>query len=142
MFSGRLLTPDQARAIPLRVLAHLGDAVFDLFEREREALSVSSAKKMHQNIVRRVQATAQADHLDAISPKLNDSELELVRQARNLKARGARSASQGAYRKSTAFEALIAYLYLTAPDRLEEILRLTKTEGNPPGDNRAPSGDP
>lgn len=118
---------DQAilREIPLRVLAHLGDAVLDLFEREHKLIESVSAKQLHKNVTARVSAASQAQILDKISEKLTENELDLVRRARNVKVSGRHRSSQNIYRKATAFEALIGFLHLCDQDRLKEILILT-----------------
>ncbi len=125
IFAGRMLQDNEARLISPRLLAHLGDAVFHLFEREREILSAASVADLHRKTVRRACAANQALLLDIIVGRLKESEAEIVRRARNIKSPGQRKAGQDAYRKSTAFEALIGYLYLTDRSRLAEILNWT-----------------
>lgn len=126
MFFGTELLPARdARLIPLRILAHLGDAVFSLYEREREALRSVNVKQMHDKTASRASAAIQAELLALVLPLLNEEEKDLVRRARNMKASGSRSAGQSSYRKATAFEALLGYLYLTSPERLRELLAIT-----------------
>lgn len=108
-----------------RLLANLGDAVFDLFERERQILLTKNPSKMHQKVQTRVNAVSQATLLDGIAEHLTEEESEIVRRARNVKPSAYRRINQTSYRKSTAFEALLGYLYLTNPQRLKEILFLT-----------------
>ena len=111
--------------IPLRNLAHLGDAVFHLFEREREILQSANAKQMHNRVTLRVNAEKQAGLLFHITPRLTPAESDVVRRARNLKAANYRKGEQSSYRQATAFEALVGYLYLVDTDRLKEILHWT-----------------
>ena len=125
MFGIRELGESEAKKIPVRLLAHLGDAVFNLYEREREILKAKTANQMHNKVLARVKATAQAELLDAIAIDLTHWEAEIVRRARNLRPSGYRKTSQGTYRKATAFEALIGYLYLTNKLRLNELLKGT-----------------
>jgi ribonuclease III family protein len=122
MIFGRPRLPEaEARLLSPRLLAHLGDAVFHLFEREREIISVSSVKDMHRKTTSRASAVSQAQLLDQIANALTEPEADIVRRARNVKG-GSRRAGQNAYRRSTAFEALLGYLYLTDGERLCEIL--------------------
>lgn len=124
-----VLSTSAARDLPLRLLAHLGDAVFELFEREREVLNTSSPKRLHQKVVGRVNAMSQAAILKSLMPHLSETEEDIVRRARNLKVTGsARRSNQGAYRYATALEALFGYLYLTDKGRLGELLDLTLGE--------------
>jgi len=119
------LPVSEARDLPLRMLAHLGDAVFELFEREREIVSAPSAKRLHQTVVRRVNAESQAKILEALMDHLTDPERDIVRRARNLKLTGNRRADQNSYRYATALEALFGYLFLTDKVRLAELLELS-----------------
>jgi len=118
--------------IPLRNLAHLGDAVFHLFEREREILQSANAKQMHNRVTLRVNAEKQAVLLFQITPRLNSVESDVVRRARNLKAANYRKGEQASYRHATAFEALVGYLYLTDLDRLKTILNWTLEQRKAP----------
>ena len=121
--SGQTIETSDVKDVSLRSLAHLGDAVFHLYEREREVTRTSSASQMHKRA--RVKATQQAELLQLLMPSLSEFELDLVRRARNLKATGFRKVDQTSYRHATAFEALLGYLYLTDFARLKEILRIT-----------------
>ena len=112
--------------IDLRRLAHLGDAVFELYERELELLPNPSSKKMHDSVVSRVNARSQAKILENLMPHLNESEAYLVKRARNLKTSGYKKIDQNIYRYATAFEALIGYLYLSDQNRMIEILQKTR----------------
>lgn len=133
--SPQLPEPD-VRAMSPRVLAHLGDAVFHLFEREREILTWHTPSHIHRTATKRSSAAGQADLLDVITTRLTDTEADLVRRARNMKP-GQRRTDQAAYRLATAFEALLGYLYLTNPARLREVLGWTIE-----GTAEAPNGEP
>ena len=58
---------------------------------------------------------------------LNEDEKEIVRKARNAKAKHkAKNFDEEEYKKATAFEALVGYLYLTnQTERLNEILNFS-----------------
>ncbi|MDP3507797.1 MAG: ribonuclease III domain-containing protein [Candidatus Melainabacteria bacterium] len=119
----------QVKEIPLRSLAHLGDAVFELFERERELLASVTVKKMHDQVVSRVNSKEQARLIALLKPNLTEDELDIVRRARNLKPAGfRRNVEQTTLRQATAFEALIGYRFLTDENRLKELLDLTDLE--------------
>jgi len=117
-----LLPPEQ---LPPLVLAHLGDAVYELYIRSRLLVkSRTTAHKMHLESVRYVKAQAQAQALQVIQPLLNEEEQRVVRRGRNAKSGHVpKNASVIDYRRSSAFEALVGYLYLKGQDtRLEELL--------------------
>lgn len=121
----QLIPPEEAKLIPLRQLAHLGDAVFALFEREREILQSVNVKQMHERVAHRSSALVQSELLDKLIPHLTESEKDLVRRARNIKAPSGRAGGQDKYRRATAFEALLGYLHLTSRLRLEQLLTMT-----------------
>ena len=76
--------------------------------------------------VKKVKAKAQAEILYSIEDDLNEHEKEIVRRTRNTENHHvAKNSNVADYSQSTAFEALIGYLYLTKQDeRLEEILNM------------------
>ncbi len=121
---------DQIDTLPLRLLATLGDAVCSLIERERAIASTHSAKQMHEHSKKRVNAQTQAEDLDKIMQFLSDTELELVRRALNLKANNYRKTGQITSRKSTAYEVLLGYLYLTDFGRLQELIIINAPKSN------------
>lgn len=110
--------------LSLRLLATLGDAVTNLFEKERLVLQSTSPKRMHNLSKDRVNARAQCRFLEKLSPVLTEKELDLVRRARNLKVTRYSKIEQSIYRQATAFEVLIGYLYLSNHARLRELLEL------------------
>lgn len=118
-----------AKALDLRSLAHLGDSVFELYERERQILSTVTVEGMHNKVVGRVNSKEQARLLVLLKPHLNDIEEDVVRRARNLKTTGfRRNVEQSVLRQATAFEALIGFLYLIDESRLEAILALIENQ--------------
>jgi ribonuclease III family protein len=120
-----------ARNLDLRTLAHLGDSVFELFERER-VLTLATVDKVHKKVVGRVNSKEQARLLLRLRPLLLDPEQDIVRRARNLKPSGfRRNVEQSILRQATAFEALVGFLYLTDETRLKELLLATTSENEP-----------
>lgn len=129
MLSGTKPIQSQVADVSLRQLAHVGDAVFHLFVREKEVLRASSAKEMHKRTAGIVSYKGQAKALHKLSPLLSDEEKDLVRRARNMKPAAYRRSEQALYRKATAFEALLGYLYLTDLPRLKQLLELMDRQG-------------
>jgi ribonuclease-3 family protein len=109
------------------VWAYVGDSVYEMFIRTN-LVNVSNAKphKLHIESIKYVKAQAQAETLKKISDKLTEKELDIVRRGRNTENHHvAKNANVADYAQSTAFEALIGYLYLSKQDeRLEEILNM------------------
>lgn len=107
--------------INLKNYAYLGDAVWELFVREKTILKTQNAMKLHKITTERVNAKTQHDLLMQIQNKLTEEELEIMRRSRNLPVPIARKSNQSDYRMATAFEALIGWWYKNNPERLKEI---------------------
>ena len=108
--------------------AYVGDAVYELYVRTNLVNKTKlKPHKLHIESIKYVKAKAQADILKEIMDKLTDDEKEIVRRARNAENHHLpKNANVQDYMYSTAFEALIGYLYLTKQNaRLKEILDKT-----------------
>ena len=114
-----------AKMLSPLVWAYVGDSVYELFVRTK-LTNNSNAKphKLHIESIKYVKAKAQAETLKKITDFLTDEEKDIVRRGRNTENHHvAKNANVADYSHSTAFEALIGYLYLTKQDeRLAEIL--------------------
>ena len=118
-----------AKMLSPLVWAYVGDAVYELFVRTTLTNnSNSKPHKLHIEAIKYVKAKAQANILSKISEKLTDEEKDIVRRGRNAENHHLpKNATVEEYSYSTAFEALIGYLYLTKQDeRLKEILEMCK----------------
>lgn len=106
------------------VLAFVGDAVYTLFVRERLALSHQyKTGELDRRTAEIVSAHGQSRKLEQILPLLTEEEEDIFRRGRNAKKpTKSKNASVGEYVRSTGFEALLGYLYLTGQtERLEEL---------------------
>lgn len=116
-----------AKMLSPLVWAYVGDSVYELFIRTH-LINNSNAKphKLHIESIKYVKAKAQADVLKKVTDKLTEDEKDVVRRGRNTENHHvAKNSNVADYSQSTAFEALIGYLYLTKQDeRLEEILNM------------------
>lgn len=113
------------------VWAYVGDSVYDVFVRN-ELVNKTKLKphKLHIASIKYVKAEKQAEILRNIYDNLTDEERDIVRRGRNAENHHLpKNASVQDYAYSTAFEALIGYLYLSKKDeRLKEILSEIKVE--------------
>ena len=104
--------------------AYIGDCVYELYVRQ-ELINKTNLKphRLHIEAIRYVKASKQAEILQKISDRLTEEEKDIVRRGRNAENHHLpKNASVQDYMYSTAFEALIGYLYLTKKDeRLKEI---------------------
>lgn len=110
--------------INLRNFAYLGDAVWELFIREKTILQTNNAQKLHKITTDFVKTQFQCELLHKIEPILTEEELELTRRARNLPIPVGRRNIQTEYRQATAFETLIGWWHNTNKERLQEILNI------------------
>ncbi len=110
------------------VWAYIGDGIYETFIRVN-LVNGSNAKphKLHIESIKYVRAKAQADILKKLQDSLTEKEQEIVKRGRNVQNHHvAKNANVADYAMSTAFEALIGYLYLTKQDeRLKEILEMS-----------------
>lgn len=105
--------------------AYVGDAVYELYVRTH-LINTTKLKPhaLHMQSIKYVKAKAQAQILQNLEEILTNEEKEIARRGRNTKNHHLpKNAEVQDYMYSTAFEALIGYLYLTKKEeRLEQIL--------------------
>jgi len=115
------------------VLAYIGDAVFEVYVRMHIAKQGAiKPNALHKASIGFVCAKAQANILEKIEEELTEEELNIVRRGRNANSNTIpKNASVADYKKATAFEALIGYLFLKNDiSRLKEIVRFSIQENN------------
>lgn len=106
-------------------LAFIGDAVHSLFARE---YTLSRAdlmpKDFQKETVKIVRAKNQSNVLMEIESELNEDEKDIEHRARNAKTNNVpKNCEMIEYKRSTAFEAIIGYLYLCGEkERMEYFL--------------------
>ena len=108
----------------LRHLAYLGDAVWELFVRERTVLQTSNAGVLHKITTEKVKAAFRAYLLDELETQLSEEEKEIARRGRNLPIPVGRRSNQAEYRLATAFETLIGWWYYHDKNRLNNVLQI------------------
>ncbi len=107
------LTEAEVRAMGSLVLAHVGDAVFELLVRVYLASSGGKSGSLHQAAAEMVNAAAQAGDMARVLPLLTEEEAEVFRRGRNVKVHSVpKHARLGDYHAATGLEALFGYLYL------------------------------
>lgn len=96
-------------------LAFVGDAVWTLLVRDYFLHKTNfKNNNLHKLTTRFVKATYQSKALDILQEDLTDFEKDIARRARNTKMNTvSKNAPLADYKKSTSFEAVIGYLYLT-----------------------------
>lgn len=125
-YNDNLTKKDDVHLMDMTVLAYLGDAAYELYVRRRiiDAHHGLKAGKLHRLCVKYVWSDAQAKAVRALAPFLTESEEEIIRRARNKKSISrSRKLSPMSYKLSTAFEALIGYLFMRQEqDRAEQLM--------------------
>ncbi len=106
--------------------AYIGDCVYELYIRTKLVNETNlKPHALHVEAIKHVKARAQAETLQKIYEELTEEEKDIVRRGRNAENHHLpKNANVQEYMYSTAFEALIGYLYLTKQNiRLKEILQ-------------------
>lgn len=117
-----------AKQLNSLALAYMGDAVFEVYVR-RHLLQSGKVKphRLHREGTRYVSAKAQCQILFQMldNEELTMDEIAVVKRGRNAKsATVPKNTDVQTYHYSTAFEALIGYLYLSGEEeRLEQLIR-------------------
>lgn len=104
--------------------AHIGDAVYEVFIRERTILLTSNLKKLHQYTVHFVNASFQTELLEKITPSLTEQELELSRRARNIPTSSSRRIDRALHSSATSLEVVLGYNYVHNKERYNELCSL------------------
>lgn len=121
------VSADAARNISPVTLAFLGDAVYSLYVRERLVLTTDYGTGNLQKLTsKEVSAHGQSEFIEKLLPVFTEEEAEIYRRGRNAKkATKSKNASVAEYNRSTGFEAVLGFLYLTGRyKRIEQLLNL------------------
>jgi ribonuclease-3 family protein len=114
----------------LRNYAYLGDAVWELFVREKTIHMTNNSKKLHQLTTNFVKTDFQCELLHFMEEYLTQEEHEILRRARNLPIPVGRKNMQTQYRQATAFETIIGMWFLFDKPRYEKMLKLLEQKIN------------
>ena len=118
----------EVKLLPPLTWAYVGDCVYELYIRTKLVNETHmKPHALHIESIKYVKAGAQSEILKRIYDNLSDEEKDVVRRGRNAENHHLpKNANVQEYMYSTAFEALIGYLYLTKQNvRLKEILDKT-----------------
>lgn len=108
-------------------LAYMGDSILDTYVRKYIILKIKGKpNRLHQLSKQYVSAKGQAYVLNVLIEEsfFNEEELEIIQRGRNAKSHTkAKNTDIQTYRKSSAIEAVIGYLFLIDEiERLEELV--------------------
>lgn len=106
---------ERAKQLSPLTLAFVGDAVYSLYVREREVIALDSKlNELQKRTAAAVSAKGQSDLLLKTEELFTAEEEEIYHRGRNAKkSTKSKNASVTDYNRSTGFEAVLGYLYLT-----------------------------
>ena len=125
------LTEQKAKQLNPVALAFVGDAVYSTYVRQRLALSGDGKVADLQRVAGKIiSAKGQSAFLDKVYPLFTEEEADLFRRGKNAKkATKSKSATSLEYNRSTGFEAVLGFLYLTGNERrICELLSVSDEE--------------
>ena len=113
--------------------AYVGDCVFEIYVRTKLVNETKlKPHELHIKAINFVKAKSQAEMLYRIQDQLTEEEQDIVRRGRNAENHHLpKNANVQEYMYSTAFEALIGYLYLCKKEeRVKEIIEMAIKKGS------------
>ncbi len=121
------LTDAQIMTSSPNLFAYVGDAVLELYVRERLIRSgIAQLSDLHRTTTATVSAKGQAKAYNELANILSDEELTILKRGRNTDSGAVpKNATPSQYRAATGVECLIGWLYLKKKtERLDEILKV------------------
>jgi len=115
----------EARQYSPIVLAFIGDAVYSLYIREKYSMTTDyKTGELQRLTTQKVSAHGQSELINYVLPLLSEDEEDVFKRGRNAKkATKSKNASVAEYNRSTGFEALLGYLYISGDkERIDYIL--------------------
>ncbi len=114
------------KELNIKNYAHIGDAVYEVFIREKTIMMTSNLNKLHKLTVSYVNAGFQTELLEKLTPFLTDAELELSRRARNIPISSSRRTDRTLHASATSLEVIFGYNYIHNKERFYELCRLSE----------------
>lgn len=121
------MTIKNPQALNGAALAYLGDGIYEVYIRQYLiGQGYTKVNELHQKAKSYVSAHAQASVIDQwlLENSLTDDEWGIYKRGRNAKTyTKPKNTDQATYSKSTGFEAIFGYLYLTGQnERVSELV--------------------
>lgn len=119
------ISEDAARQLSPVTLAFVGDAVYSLYIRSKEVLCCDAKlAQLQKHTSDAVSAKGQSLLLNKIEKYFSPDEAEIFHRGRNAKkATKSKNASVTDYNRSTGFEAVLGYLYLSGNyERISQLI--------------------
>lgn len=106
-------------------LAYIGDAYYELRIRKYLlSLGITKVNELHKSAIKFTAGSVQASLMDTFFEKdlLSETELNYFKKGRNASGPGRKNIDIATYHKSTGFESMMGYLYLTDITRCDELI--------------------
>ncbi|MDE7379635.1 MAG: Mini-ribonuclease 3 [Clostridia bacterium] len=119
------ISKERAKQISPVTLAFVGDAVYSLYIREKQVLLADGKlADLQKRTSDAVSAKGQSQLLFRIESLFTEEEAEIFHRGRNAKkATKSKNASVVDYNRSTGFEAVLGYLYLSGQyERISQLI--------------------
>ncbi|MGM9993609.1 MAG: ribonuclease III domain-containing protein [Candidatus Avigastranaerophilus sp.] len=114
------------KELNIKNYAHIGDAVYEVFIREKTIMMTSNLSKLHKLTVSYVNAGFQTELLEKLTPFLTEAELELSRRARNIPISSSRRTNRALHASATSLEVVLGYNYVHNKKRFDELCRISE----------------
>lgn len=108
-------------------LAYIGDAYYELSIRKYLlSLGITKVNELHKTAIKFTAGSVQANLMDQFIEQglLTETEISYFKKGRNASGPGRKNIDMATYHKSTGFEAMMGYLYLTDLNRCDELIHL------------------
>lgn len=104
--------------------AHIGDAVYEVFIRERTIMLTSNLSRLHKLTVYFVNAKFQTELLEKLLPYLTEKEVDLARRARNIPTSSSRRIDRALHSSATSLEVVLGYNYVHNKERYQSLCEI------------------
>ncbi|MCU0104309.1 ribonuclease III [Acholeplasma vituli] len=108
-------------------LAYIGDVYYELrIRRYLLSLGLTKVNDLHKKAIQFTAGSVQAGLMDVFIERnlLTETELNYFKKGRNASGPGRKNIDMATYHKSTGFESMVGYLYLTDINRCDELIDL------------------
>ena len=112
----------ETNELNIKNYAHLGDALWELFIREKTIFLTQNLTKLHKYTVHFVNAKFQTQVLEKLTEFLTENEIALIKRARNIPTSSARKIDRKLHSSATCLEVLLGYNYLHDKKEYERII--------------------
>ena len=112
------------KELNIKNYAHIGDAVYEVYVRERTIMMTENLQRLHKYTVHFVNAKFQTELLEKLTPNFTEKEIDLARRARNIQTSTARRIDRALHSSATSLEVVLGYNYVHNKERYNQLCSL------------------